>query len=136
MTREQAKEILPIIQSFVEGKPIQDKIEGVTGWCDTDEINFKFEGQKIIHRIKPESQYRPFKNQEECWNEMLKHQPFGWLKVKTDGRYRFISELGSLSVLLKKVVTVTPTHESIPYSTTMFGVYTFADGTPFGVKNE
>ena len=72
--------------------------------------------------------------QEECWNEMLKHQPFGWLKVKTDGRYRFISELGSLSVLLKKVVTVTPTHESIPYSTTMFGVYTFADGMPFGVK--
>ena len=67
---------------------------------------------------------------------MLKHQPFGWLKVKTDGRYRFISELGSLSVLLKKVVTETPTHESIPYSTTMFGVYTFADDTPFGVKNE
>lgn len=58
------------------------------------------------------------------------------LKVKTDGRYRFISELGSLSVLLTKVVTVTPSHESIPYSTTMFGIYTFADGTPFGVKNE
>ena len=134
MTREEAKELLPIIQSFVEGKAIQDKIEGVTDWIDTNEINFEFEGQKIIHRIKPESQYRPFKNQEECWNEMLKHQPFGWLKVKTDGRYRFISELGSLSVLLKKVVTVTPTHESIPYSTTMFGVYTFADDTPFGVK--
>ena len=136
MTREKAKELLPIIQAFVEGKAIQDKIEGVTGWCDTGEINFEFEGQKIIHRIKPESQYRPFKNQEECWNEMLKHQPFGWLKVKTDGRYRFISELGSLSVLLTKVVTVTPSHESIPDSTTMFGVYTFADGTPFGVKNE
>lgn len=100
----------------------------------SNEINSEFKGQKIIHRIKPESQYRPFENQEECWNEMLKHQPFGWLKVKTDGRYRFISELGSLSVLLTKVVTVTPFHESIPYSTTMFGVYTFADGTPFGVK--
>ena len=136
MTREEAKELLPFIQAFAEGKAIQDKIEGVTDWIDTNEINFEFEGQKIIHRIKPESRYRPFKNQEECWNEMLKHQPFGWLKVKTDGRYRFISELGSLSVLLKKVVTVTPTHESIPYSTTMFGVYTFADDTPFGVKNE
>lgn len=136
MTREEAKELLPIIQAFAEGKEIQDKIEGVTNWIDTNEINFEFEGQKIIHRIKPESQYRPFKNQEECWNEMLKHQPFGWLKRKMDGRYRFISELGSLSVLLTKVVTVTPFHESIPYSTTMFGVYTFADGTPFGVKNE
>ena len=134
MTREEAKELLPIIQAFAEGKAIQDKIEGVTDWIDTGEINFEFEGQKIIHRIKPESQYRPFKNQEECWNEMLKHQPFGWLIVITDGRYRFISELGSLSVLLTKVVTVTPSHESIPYSNTMFGVYTFADGTPFGIK--
>ena len=136
MTQEQAKEILPIIQSFVEGKAIQDKIEGVTGWCDTDEINFEFEGQKIIHRIKPESQYRPFKNQEECWNEMLKHQPFGWLKTKTDVNYHFISEMYSLSELFTKAITVTPTHELVPYSTTMFGAYTFADGTPFGVKIE
>lgn len=135
MTREQAKEILPIIQSFVEGKPIQDKIEGVTDWCDTDEINFKFEGQKIIHRIKPES-HRPFENQEECWNEMMKHEPFGWLKTKTDGHYHFISEMYSLSELFTKAITVTPTHELVPYSTTMFGAYTFADGTPFGVKIE
>ena len=40
MTREQAKEILSIIQSFVEDKAIQDKIEDITCWCDTDEINF------------------------------------------------------------------------------------------------
>ena len=136
MTREEAKELLPIIQAFVEGKAIQDKIEGVTGWCDTDEINFEFEGQKIIHRIKPESRYRPFKNQEECWNEMLKHQPFGWLKTKTDGNYHFISEMYSLSELFTKAITVTPTHKLVPYSTTMFGAYTFADGIPFGVKIE
>ena len=134
MTREEAKELLPIIQAFAEGKAIQDKIEGVTDWIDTGEINFEFEGQKIIHRIKPESQYRPFKNQEECWNEMLKHQPFGWLKTKTNGHYRFIGEMYSLSELFTEVVTVTPSHESIPYSTTAFGAYTFADGTPFGVK--
>ena len=136
MTREEAKELLPIIQAFAEGKAIQDKIEGVTDWIDTGEINFEFEGQKIIHRIKPESQYRPFKNQEECWNEMLKHQPFGWLKRKTDGSYRFISEKYSLPELFTKVLTVTPTHESVPYSNTVFGLYTFADGTPFGVKIE
>ena len=136
MTREEAKELLPIIQAFVEGKAIQDKIEGVTGWCDTDEINFEFEGQKIIHRIKPEPEYRPFKTKEECWNEMLKHQPFGWLKTKTNGSYRFIGEMYSLPELFTKVVTVTPTHESVPYSTTMFGLYTFADGTPFRVKIE
>ena len=133
MTREKAKELLPIIQAFAEGKTIQ--VWANDTWQDEESPLFWAYAQ---FRIKPEQKsepkYRPFKTQEECWNEMLKHQPFGWLKVKTDGRYRFISELGSLSVLLKKVVTETPTHESIPYSTKMFGVYTFADDTPFGVK--
>ena len=71
MTREEAKELLPIVKALAEGKMIQDKIEGVTGWVDTDEINFEYEGQKIKHRIKPEPKYRPFENQEECCNEML-----------------------------------------------------------------
>ena len=46
MTREEAKELLPIIQAFAEGKPIQDKIEGATDWVDTDEINLEYEGIK------------------------------------------------------------------------------------------
>ena len=54
MTREQAKELLPIIQAFAEGKPIQDKIEEMTDWVDTDEINLEYEGKKIKHRIKPQ----------------------------------------------------------------------------------
>ena len=54
MTREEAKELMPIIQAFAEGKQIQDKIEGLTGWVDTNAINLEFEGQKIKHRIKPE----------------------------------------------------------------------------------
>ena len=51
MTREEAKELLPIIQAFVKGKAIQDKIEGLTDWYDTDEINLEYNGEKIIHRI-------------------------------------------------------------------------------------
>ena len=133
MTREKAKELLPIIQAFAEGKTIQ--VWANDTWQDEESPLFWAYAQ---FRIKPEQKsepkYRPFKTQEECWNEMLKHQPFGWLKVKTDGRYRFIGELGSLSELFTKVVTVTPTHESVPYFTTMFGVYTFADDTPFGIK--
>ena len=54
ITRENAKELLPIVKALAEGKMIQDKIEGLTGWCDTDEINLEFEGQKILHRIKPD----------------------------------------------------------------------------------
>ena len=123
MTREQAKEILPIIQSFVEGKAIQDKIEGVTGWCDTDEINFEFEGQKIIHRIKPES-HRPFENQEECWNEMMKHEPFGWVKRIDTGTFAHISAVSQDFILFN--------NEKF-YREDIFDCYTFIDGAPFGI---
>ena len=119
MTREQAKELLPIMQALVEGKTIQDKIEGVTGWYDTDEINLEFEGKKIIHRIKPEPKYRPFKNVEECWCEMQKHQPFGWLK-------------GKLSTQIYRVNEI---NESTDFDF-RFNTYTFADGTPYGIKEE
>ena len=100
ITRENAKELLPILQAFAEGKQIQDKIEGVTDWVDTDEINFEYEGQKIKHRIKPEPKYRPFKSQEECWNEMLKHQPFGWAKSKKSERHFLLAQYYGIMTLM------------------------------------
>ena len=135
MTREQAKEILPIIQSFVEGKAIQDKIEGVTGWCDTDEINFEFEGQKIIHRIKPKAKYRPFKSKEECWQEMLKHQPFGWIKD--------VSKYVEIVGVYKNDIEYSPDVDDgvlfrcfLTFESVLEQGYTFTDGTPFGIKEE
>ena len=59
MTREEIKELLPIIQAFAEGKQIQDKIEGLTDWVDTDEINLEYYGQKLKHRIKPGQKFDP-----------------------------------------------------------------------------
>ena len=126
MTREEAKELLPIIQAFVAGKQIQDAIEGLTDWVDTDEINLEYEGQKIKHRIKPEPKYRPFKNQEECWNEMMKHQPFGWVK----------------STISDNLYPIESISDEISYNRTFasyneaFNWCKFADGTPFGIKEE
>lgn len=119
MTREDAKELLPIIQAFVAGKQIQDAIEGLTDWVDTDEINLEYEGKKIKHRIKPEPKYRPFKSQEECWQEMLKHQPFGWTKLIGGIEYSIITDV----------------NDGIRYSDAI-KEYTFADGTPFGIKED
>ena len=42
ITKEVAKELLPIVKALAEGKKIQEKIEGVTDWVDTDEINLEF----------------------------------------------------------------------------------------------
>lgn len=128
MTREEAKELLPIIQAFAEGKMIQDKIDGFTDWVDTDEINLEFEGHKILHRIKLESEYRPFKTKEECWNEMLKHQPFGWIKV--DDVYVSI-----VCIHADNRIELNPQRMFISFERT-FNEYLFADGTPFGIKEE
>lgn len=136
MTREQAKELLPIIQAFAAGKQIQDAIEGLTDWVDTDEINLEYEGQKIKHRIKPEPKYRPFKTKEECWNEMIKHQPLGWLKSKKNGRFRCIGEM-SWSDEFETVYIALSTSESLSRSAdSVFEEYTFTDGAPFGIKEE
>ena len=77
MTRKEAKEMLPIIQAWADGKTIQVKEKG--RWVELCIDDFTLSPD--MYRIKPEPKYRPFKSQEECWNEMLKHQPFGWVSV-------------------------------------------------------
>lgn len=76
MNRQQAKELLPIIQAFAEGKTIQVQ-EDIDWLYLGDEIDFNFSPQR--YRIKPDPKYRPFANADECWQEMQKHQPFGWV---------------------------------------------------------
>ena len=126
MTRKEVKELLPILQAFAEGKQIQDKIEGVTDWVDTDEINFEYEGKKIKHRIKPKSQYRPFKSQEECWNEMHKHPDFGWVITKNCKVIYHIDYVYNALFI-----------NNCGYSfNEMYQKYEFTDGTPFGIKEE
>lgn len=136
MTREEAKELLPIIQAFVAGKQIQDAIEGLTDWVDTDEINLEYEGKKIKHRIKPEPKYRPFKTKEECWNEMLKHQPFGWLKSKDKGYFHLIGLVQFASELEDVMITFATSEQLARSSRSISENYIFADGTQFGVKEE
>ena len=132
MTREEAKELLPFIQAYAEGKNIQ-YLDIDFNWQDFDDDDFSI---GIGYRIKPEPKYRPFNSQEECWNEILKHQPFGWLKSKKDGRLRCIGEV-SWSDEFETVHIALSTSESLSRSAnSMFDEYTFADGTPFGTKYE
>lgn len=114
MDRNQSKKLLPIIQAYAEGKTIQSRcIKGDTSlWYDDEDPSFD---NDFEYRIKPEQKFRPFKNAEECWQEMLKHQPFGW--VKTDSGYEPIWHV----------------NEGDDFNAT-FKYNTFADGTPFGVK--
>lgn len=126
MTREEAKELLPIMQAYVDGKQIQWKhISGM--WMDTTEPLWN---NKTSYRVKPETKYRPFKNTDECWQEMLKHQPFGWLKHKDDNEFRCI-----LKITDSRISMIDICEEVAFYDCNeTFKQYTFADGTPFGVK--
>ena len=69
-----------------------------------------------------------FKNQEECWQEMQKHQPFGWIKDNEDGHYTMITAVDD------DVITISG-NNLWSFDDTMNN-YTFADGTPFGIKEE
>ena len=132
MTREEAKELLPIMQAFAEGKTIEYR--GIGGAWKV--ANTPTWSSHLIYRIKPEPKYRPFKTNEECWNEMQKHQPFGWLKSKKNGRFHCIGEV-SWSDEFKIVHIALSTSESLSRSSgSVFDEYTFADGTPFGIREE
>ena len=131
MTKEEAKELLPIMQAFADGKTIQ--YETCDGWIDLDAL---YPHSDILskYRIKPEVKYRPFETKEECWNEMLKHQPFGWLKsIKKQEKVHIgrVFEVKDFALITLSI------NESINNNSSyFFNEYTFADGTPFGIKKE
>ena len=127
MNRNQAKELLPIIQAYAEGKAIESRcIKGDKSlWYDDEDPSFD---DDLEYRIKPEPTYRPFKDAEECWLEMQKHQPFGWVKWN-DVRYN-IYVVSSTSVCL---INGNCANMDFAYA---YQKLTFADGTPFGVKVE
>ena len=135
MNRNQAKEFYPFLQAFAEGRVIECRtkpslIEGSdvpNDWTEMKEIEF---WNNIEYRIKPESTYRPFKDKEECWQEMLKHQPFGW--VKRNGYYYNIIAIGVISVT---IIGSEGNIARVNYSD-LLSRYSFVDGTPFGVKVE
>ena len=124
ITRQEVKELLPIMQAFAEGKVIET-FDDVMGWVETD--NLKFNLSPKFYRIKPERKYRPFKTQEECWNEMLKHQPFGWVKEKSSEMLYQINGISNMSIVIM---------EDINSFKEAMNIYEFKDGTPFGVKEE
>lgn len=128
MNRQEAKELLPIIQAFAEGRPIeyQDSYEK---WIESDMMAFDLSPEN--YRIKSEPNYRPFKNAKECWQEMQKHQPFGWLKDKKDDHYILITAISNTDV---DQITSNGNISWMFCSISKF--YTFADGTPFSIKDE
>ena len=128
--RNEAKILVPIISAYAEGRILQYKEK--EEWRDIEDS----EGLSINtiineaenYRIKPESKYRPFKNAEECWNEMQKHQPFGWVKDRNGSKFIIenVDSRGFVEVYDEGTCTFNEVFEN----------QTFVDGLTFGVKVE
>lgn len=123
MNREETAELIKVMQAYLDGKQIQYYKDGI--WKDTSNPSWS---SITVYRIKPEPKYRPFTNADECWQEMQKHQPFGWVKDKQDGHYALITavEDGARATGLNGVIGWN--------FTTLKKYFDFADGTPFGIK--
>jgi hypothetical protein len=131
MTREQAKELLPIIQAFAEGKTIQVKSsDGLWYGREGENCEFNFNADPQVYRIKSEPKYRPFANAEECWQEMQKHRPFGWLCNKINNQHYYITALDDYGV----VTTPFDEIKYTKYTDIIKRETTFVDGAPFGIK--
>lgn len=138
MNRNQAKAFYPILQAYAEGKVIECRtkpsfIEGLdvpNNWMEMKEVEY---WNNTEYRIKSDSKakakYRPFANVEECWTEMKKHQPFGWIKSKEDGS--------------RSLITLIISEENIDInciggfnSDKIMKRFTFDDGAVFGILEE
>ena len=135
MTREEAKKIAEAMMAYAEGKNIEFSRWGAEDWRPCD--NPSFQCNIYRYRVQPEPKYRPFKNAEECWQEMQKHQPFGWITLQcgqksgskasiiklTDDCFYFVGDGSGIC------------HNLYNYEFDKH-FWLFADGTPFGIKVE
>ena len=128
MNRKEAAELLPIIQAFAEGKDIEYRSKGFNeDWKKVTQIpalSFK----SFEYRIKPEPTYRPFANAEECWCEMLKHEPFGWV-IRNDYHV-------NIANLIRQSITFADNEGRNSSFSELLEDCTFADGKKFGIKND
>ena len=146
MTREEAKRRAELYSALAEGKAIQVQNPVTSKWeyLDINKVGEFME--ELNYRIEPEPKYRPFKTQEECWNEMLKHQPFGWIYNKNDSCYYCIISVDEDKIELSPEMqphsetTIKEYYMENSYIDFVTALedyeYTFADGTPFGIKEE
>lgn len=137
MDRNQAKEFYPILQAFAEGRVIECRNKPSTlskswqdmnDWTEMKEIEY---WNNIEYRIKQQSEtkFRPFNTEEECWQEIRKHEPF----IK----YKVIESSKDVYLIIQRIKTdgIETDVERLDFETA-FEWFTFADGTPFGMKVE
>lgn len=133
MTREEARKKAEIMLAYAEGKEIEFYNDEYKIWESINDPSF--DDCVDYYRVKQEPKYRPFKNADECFDEMKKHEPFGW--VYADLLNEFNGALMQITLINNKGYRFVTDRTDRSYSDAfdINSVY-FADGTPFGIKEE
>lgn len=128
MTREEARQAAEVMMAYAEGKEIELNGRSSCGcqmWEETSDPTFNW--YDFMYRTKTKPKYRPFKTREECWEEMMKHQPFGWVKEISSEMLYLINGISDMSIVIM---------ENIDSFKEAMNIYEFKDGAPFGIKEE
>ena len=130
MTREEARKAAEVMLAYANGEEVETL-------CSNGKYVFtktpSFTWGMAEYRVKPKLTFRPFKTQEECWQEMIKHQPFGWVFSKNKEAITFVYYISINYIRVNDGYTLNGW--TFDYEE-MFDKYTFADGTPFGIKED
>ena len=129
MNRELVSKALPVLQAYAEGKSIEFNPNCNAGWKKLDSLDVE---QVCLwpqyYRVKPEPIYRPFENAKECYEEMKKHKPFGWVRRKGSTQSHALRCFDETSIYTYK--------RQYNYSEALDLEVEFLDGTPFGILEE
>ena len=112
--------------AYANGKNLQICGQGSNEWADVTIPVFNWELNS--YRIKSEPKYRPFKNADECFKEMKRHESFGWIKSKSSGTYMYISGVYNECICFDS-------NYQYRYQNAL-NKYTFVDGEPFGKRED
>ena len=122
MTKEKAKYLAEVLKAYAEGKTIEVLLDG--GWREVNLDEYSLDAENEHYRIKKEPKYRPFRSAKECFEEMKKHQPVGWLYWNT--AFVHITEIGLGCIAFDNC--------TYSFVEAFNNGYTFTDGQPFGIK--
>ena len=114
-----------IMNAYLEGKTIQYEDENGE-WVDCNGEDWDFcKNYRIKKKIEP------FESAYECFEEMQKHSPMGWLISKKSGNYVHINHISTIL----KLVSILYCNTIKTYSMEeCLNLFEFIDGTSFGKK--
>ena len=129
MTKEELQNAIKVMQAFANGKQVEyASLGNNVEWHSADAPSWDWHNYN--YRIKPQPKYRPFKDAKECWQEMLKHVPFGWIKCIdkiVPSKYINIASIKNEGIVINSV--------DFTFDV-LLTYYTFVDEKPFGILDK